>query len=476
MDMTKVIEKRPILPDYAHNDNDFLVTKLPEKKEKEPARFFKIWYVEPKFDLSNYNQERLLNRYLAEFGEDALEKNSQGFVDWRNQKKEKVLKQGAEYLELREVMNIVEDKRNKEAREDFDKRTFIINKMTPSDIGGEINLVFDIEKAKNPPEIIILRDEQSEFSKTRLNLETVRIIRKKIKTSLVKNNLIDKESLLQPIIVVSVVDKKLKTVFLETGANLVVDDFDPQDINALAQLAARIKNDPASLAPEKVKEEKKKFYERVGGEEMGERSEITADIEKEWQILQEIFKKYNIKNVLDVGCGSGRVDKKLVQDKKLKILAMDSNEELLKLAQQKITAKNIKFIQGDLLNYIKHEQIKHKSQDAVIYTWHAILEAFGPGNLLKTLNSAWLSLREGGVLIFDTPTRENADMADGWYQNRVDEETEYLSYIMTEEEIRFILRMTGFDPSVIEIKHWQTKPSNLYPSGMKKITVTARKK
>ena len=103
------------------------------------------------------------------------------------------------------------------------------------------------------------------------------------------------------------------------------------------------------------------------------------------------------------------------------------------------------------------------------------MEAFGPANLLKTLNSAWLKLKKGGILVFDMPTRENQDMQDGWYYNQVDKETEYLSYIMTQDEIKFILRMTGFDSKGVEIKKWQTKPSEIYPEGMKKITVTAKK-
>lgn len=126
------------------------------------------------------------------------------------------------------------------------------------------------------------------------------------------------------------------------------------------------------------------------------------------------------------------------------------------------------------MDYAKHEKIPHGSQDAVIYTWHSFLEAFGPGNMLKTLNSAWLTLKNEGVLVFDQPTRENEDMADGWYYSKVDEEAEYLSYLMTEEEIKFMLRITGFEEP--EIKEWRTKPSELYPESMKKMTIVAKKR
>lgn len=478
----KVIKKSPILPDYAHKGADFLVGDSIEKGEKEPARFFKIWYVEPRFDLSNYNQGRLLNKYLAEFGEDALEKNPQGFIEWHNQKQDEFLKQGTEYLELRKTMNVVEEKRIEEVQEDLDKRAFIINKMTPSDISVEINLAFGIGKAKNPPEIIILRDEQSEFSETCLGSGIVGLMRQKIKTSLEKHDLLDKESLLQPIIVVSVADKKLKTAFLEQGANLVVDDFKPQEINDLAQLVAKIKSDPASLDTEKFLAEKIGFYEKiVENGFMGERGELSADTEKELNLLRKIIAEREIHTILDVGSGSGRITNELGKDENLKILGVDANEALLKLATEKSPSqKRVSYQKGRITDFVlasdDFEQKLVGQYDAVTYTWNTILEAFGPGNLIKTLNNAWLALRDGGQLIFDLPTRENAFIKDGWYYIPAGEAGDYWAYVPSEEEIKFILKMTGFDPNMIEFKYWEIGSSEEYLEGIKKITVVVNKK
>lgn len=64
-------------------------------------------------------------------------------------------------------------------------------------------------------------------------------------------------------------------------------------------------------------------------------------------------------------------------------------------------------------------------------------------------------------------------MEDGWYGNNPDNEHQYLSYIMTEEEIRLVLKMAGFEN--VEILKWKTKASEEYPEGMEKFTVSANK-
>ena len=151
---------------------------------------------------------------------------------------------------------------------------------------------------------------------------------------------------------------------------------------------------------------------------------------------------------------------------------MDLSVDLLDEAEEENT--DAIYIDGEIADYGHNKDIEHGSQDAVIYTWHSFLEAFGPGNTIRTLNSAWLALKEDGVLIFDQPTRKNEDLKDGWYYNKIDEETEYLSYIMTEDEIKFMLKITGFKD--VEFTHWKTKPSELYPDGMDKITVKAKKR
>jgi SAM-dependent methyltransferase len=279
--------------------------------------------------------------------------------------------------------------------------------------------------------------------------------------------------LLKPILVCVSEDPAQRELMRDYGTDVVLEKLSVEDMQQLVELVGRVKASAASLMPEKLKRIKKEFYKSVE-DKLDARSEITADTEREIAFLEEIFRRHgNIKKVLDVGCGNGRIDLPLAE-KGYEVLGLDANEQFLQSALKKSIEKNtpgVEFKKGDIIDY--SDAVKPGTRDAVIYTWHTILEAFGPGNTLHSLGNAWSALRPGGVVVFDQPTRENPLMEDGWYGDNPDNEHRYLSYIMTEEEIEFILKMAGFED--VEIKKWQTKPSEEYPGGMCKLTISAIK-
>lgn len=278
--------------------------------------------------------------------------------------------------------------------------------------------------------------------------------------------------ILKPIIVAVSQDTQQRELMMENGANMVVSEMSKQKIEKLLKFVAHVKSNLASLSVERLRKTKQEFYQAVETK-LEDRSEITAETEKEVAILEEIFQENGCKKILDIGCGAGRIDLPLLRSGYY-LTGIEANESFLLTAMRRANEENLSnasFKKGDVIEYQK--QITRGSQDAVIYTWHTILEAFGPGNLLTSLNSAWLALKSGGVLVFDQPTRENQHMEDGWYGNDPDGEHNYLAYLMDEDEIRFILEMAGFKD--VEIKHWSTKPNEEYPEGMKKITVSAKK-
>jgi SAM-dependent methyltransferase len=281
------------------------------------------------------------------------------------------------------------------------------------------------------------------------------------------------KKLLKPTLVFVGENATQRELMRDYGTDLVLEKFSSSDIKELLELVGKIKASSASLVPGKLRRIKSEFYKSVEGK-LDARSEITAETEKEVEILQEIFQKNGgVKKVLDIACGNGRIDIPLLE-KGYHVTGVDANENFLQDALRKVLEKNLsgaKFKKGDVIEY--RGVVELGSQDAVIYTWHSILEAFGVGNFLHTLGNAYCSLRSGGVLVFDQPTRENPHMENGWYGNDPDSEHHYLSYIMTEEEIKFILKMAGFEN--VEIKKWTTKPSEEYPEGMHKFTVSARK-
>ena len=282
-------------------------------------------------------------------------------------------------------------------------------------------------------------------------------------------------NLLQPIIVSVSDDFAFNEFNLEHGANIAIADFKPEDIEKLIQLVSKIKSSPASLSGRRLMRAKKRFYASV--EDLIEgRAHETADTEQELDILQKIFEQNKVKTILDVGCGYGRITLPLIEAG-YEVDGIDTNEKFIKTIKQRIKQEKLPggfdFEQASIMDYADRDL--EKKYQSVIYTWHTILEAFGPGNLLKTLNSAWRTLEAGGVLIFDQPTRENSDMADGWYGHSPEtkDDIQYLSYIMTDEEIKFILWISGFEN--VEIIRWTSRPTQEYPEGVKKITVSAHK-
>jgi SAM-dependent methyltransferase len=282
-------------------------------------------------------------------------------------------------------------------------------------------------------------------------------------------------TLLQPIVVTVSKNYAFNERNMENGANLAMTDFKPEDIEKLIQLVSKIKSNPASLSARKLTKAKGEFYKSY--EELIEgRAELTADTKQELKILGDIFKANNVKSVLDVGCGYGRISIPLIEQG-YEVDGIDSNEKFLEKIREQIKKgkldPSLEFELGGLMDYTGPDP--EKEYDSVIYTWNTILEAFGPGNLLKSLNSAWRSLKPGGVLVFDQPTRENPDMTDGWYghEPEVEGDVSYLSYIMTNEELKFILKIAGFKN--VKIKKWTSKPTEMYPEGVKKITVSAKK-
>jgi 2-polyprenyl-3-methyl-5-hydroxy-6-metoxy-1,4-benzoquinol methylase/phage gp45-like len=273
--------------------------------------------------------------------------------------------------------------------------------------------------------------------------------------------------LLQPIIVSVGKSRRYQEAALETGADAILPELPEKDIPKLIALANRMRTSPASIARERMRRNKSEFYRSVA-EEIEARSEQTADIEKELQLLDTLFQKVGAKKVLDVGCGYGRLAQPLAVQG-YDVTGIDGSRTLLERAKvAKGSRRNIHYKQGDIVEY--RDAVKKESYDAVYYGWHSFLEAYGLGNALASLHSARHALKPGGIITFDQPSRENPGLEEGWYGDKAHG---YLAYLMDDDELDFLLRSAGFED--FHTLRWTSKPSSLYPEGMKKITVVARK-
>lgn len=275
------------------------------------------------------------------------------------------------------------------------------------------------------------------------------------------------ERLMQPIIVSVGKSQRYQEASFEAGADAVLPELTPADMKKLVELAKRIRTSPASMATERLRRNKSEFYHSVV-DQIEDRSKETADTRKELDILSSLFKKTGSKKILDVGCGYGRLAKPLAQEG-FQVTGIDASRALLTKAKEtKGKTKNLHYAKGDIIDYTG--SVPKESVDAVYYGWHSFLEAYGLGNALASLRSARHALKPGGVITFDQPARTNPGFEEGWYG---DAEHGYLAYLMDEEELKFMLRLAGFED--VHILHWTTKPSTLYPEGMQKISVAARK-
>ncbi len=273
--------------------------------------------------------------------------------------------------------------------------------------------------------------------------------------------------LIQPLILSVGKSEKYREACLEAGADATLTELSPEDTKRLIALANRIRNSPASGIPERLRRNKSDFYRSVV-DQIEDRSKETADTEKELLFLSSLFKKTGAKKILDVGCGYGRLAKPLAKEG-FEVTGIDASRELLTKAKAlKGKTKNLHYAKGDIIDY--KESTEKGSFDAVYYGWHSFLEAYGLGNSLTSLQSARHALKPGGIIAFDQPSRNNPGLEEGWYG---DAKHGYLAYLMDEEEIKFMLRLAGFED--VNILHWASKPSTLYPEGMQKITVVAKK-
>jgi SAM-dependent methyltransferase len=121
----------------------------------------------------------------------------------------------------------------------------------------------------------------------------------------------------------------------------------------------------------------------------------------EVDFILQIFKKYKIKvrNILDVGCGTGSHDK-LLSLKGYHVTGVDLNEEMLKIARKKV--RNGIFIKGDMRSL---DSVVSKQYDAVILLFNSIGYNTNKRDFRKTLKGVYNHLRKGGVFIFDLNTK-----------------------------------------------------------------------
>jgi len=110
-------------------------------------------------------------------------------------------------------------------------------------------------------------------------------------------------------------------------------------------------------------------------------------------LVNKICKKFKLKKILEVGCGTGHLAK-LIKESGYDIIGTDLYTEMLTLARK--NAPNVKFLKQDM------RDLKLKQRfDAVICFGKSFTYMTTNEEVEKALNSFNKVLKKGGVLIFD---------------------------------------------------------------------------
>jgi len=110
--------------------------------------------------------------------------------------------------------------------------------------------------------------------------------------------------------------------------------------------------------------------------------------------LVSLFNKHNVKSVLDIGCGTGKIDK-LLNDKKYEILGIDNSKEMIEHAQRNYP--DITFKQMDAETFKLDEKF-----DAII-ALDSVLTFLTKEDAFETsIKNIVNHMKKGSILFFNT--------------------------------------------------------------------------
>ena len=129
------------------------------------------------------------------------------------------------------------------------------------------------------------------------------------------------------------------------------------------------------------------------------------DYESLCDYYERLFKEYHpgdsVSKILDIGCGTGSLMKTL-GIRGYSVIGIDSSDEMLSIADQKIREYGIKnsfLLNGDMSSFMISEQV-----DAVINSFDGINHLLCTEDIMSCFTCVNSSLGYGGLFIFDVNT------------------------------------------------------------------------
>ncbi len=118
-----------------------------------------------------------------------------------------------------------------------------------------------------------------------------------------------------------------------------------------------------------------------------------------FETLIKKFSKIRVKKILDLGCGTG-IPTMLLRYKGYIVVGVDKSKEMLEVARSKARGiKNVKFVEGDFVNFNLKEEF-----DAAVSVFDSLNNLIHEEQLLKTFKNVRRHLKSGGPFVFDLNT------------------------------------------------------------------------
>jgi SAM-dependent methyltransferase len=116
------------------------------------------------------------------------------------------------------------------------------------------------------------------------------------------------------------------------------------------------------------------------------------DYDKEYSFYDSILKKNNCSSILELGCGSGMLARRFINNG-YKYLGLDLFKEMLDIARDAVKADT--FIQCDMRNLSFNQQF-----DSVLITGRSLAYVIDNKGIMDTLTGVHKSLKDKGIFVF----------------------------------------------------------------------------
>ncbi|MDY8135660.1 class I SAM-dependent methyltransferase [Aquimarina sp. 2201CG5-10] len=117
------------------------------------------------------------------------------------------------------------------------------------------------------------------------------------------------------------------------------------------------------------------------------------DYKEEYEYYNNIITRYNKKNVLEIGCGTGNLAGCFIKDK-LDYIGLDFSDKMLSIAKSK--TPNGRFIKGDMRDFKLHQSV-----ESVIITGRSVSYLVKNMDVNLAMSSIYDNLKTKGILCFD---------------------------------------------------------------------------